>query len=510
MLKNSTSLNFLIIILLSLINFSSTKEAYITENTLIKLNEENLGIATHEFKYLPILFYSPSDPNCKNAIAEFEKASMKLRKENFVFGKIDSDVSSEIIRYFRVEAIPSIALFYLGKPEFYEGEKKEKEIIDWVLEKTKRDYNEIHSERDLEEFKKLYDISMVYCGKDSKIMREIILAERKMDNIPMGTIPEEEMIKSHAEKGHKDAKDFIILFTATEEKIYYLYNITSENIIDFYNLYSTPKVIEFSAQTSPILFSKRLNSLMIFSTRTQTQFEEMKTLLGKLWPKLNRKLKLFVSDINEGMSVRLSEYCGAKEKDLPIAYILEPIGQNPIKYRLQEKITEESLLKFASQWEKKEIKPFMKTEPEFVSNDGDVFNLVGTNYKKYVIENDKDVVVYFYAPWCEHCKNFYPRFERLARKLNKRNKNLLFAKMDATENDIEYFAVNKYPTIKFYPGNAKDKEPIHLSNKLGIVDMLDVIKSKAYHKINDENYDRNKEIELEKIDKENEQLNSDL
>ena len=40
--------------------------------------------------------------------------------------------------------------------------------------------------------------------------------------------------------------------------------------------------------------------------------------------------------------------------------------------------------------------------------------------------------------------------------------------------------------------------------------MLDVIKSKAYHKINDENYDRNKEIELEKIDKENEQLNSDL
>ena len=118
MLKKSTSLNFLIIILLSLINFSSSKEAYITENTLIKLNEENLGIATHEFKYLPILFYSPSDPNCKNAIAEFEKASMKLRKENFVFGKIDSDVSSEIIRYFRVEAIPSIALFYLGKPEF--------------------------------------------------------------------------------------------------------------------------------------------------------------------------------------------------------------------------------------------------------------------------------------------------------------------------------------------------------------------------------------------------------
>ena len=86
----------------------------------------------------------------------------------------------------------------------------------------------------------------------------------------------------------------------------------------------------------------------------------------------------------------------------------------------------------------------------------------------------------------------------------------MFAKKDATENDIEYFAINKYPTIKLYPGNEKHKEPIHINNKLSIVEMLDLIKSKAFHKINDDNYDRKKESELEKIDKENELLNSDL
>ena len=154
----------------------------------------------------------------------------------------------------------------------------------------------------------------------------------------------------------------------------------------------------------------------------------------------------------------------------------------------------------------------MKSEPEIKKedNDGEVFNLVGTSYKKDVIDNDKDVVVYFYAPWCEKCQHFYPRYERLARKLKKNNKKLMFAKMDATENDIEFFPVNRYPTIKFYPGNAKDKEPIHISNRLGIVDMLDVIKSKAFHQINDENYDRKKEIEREKIEKEEELLTSDL
>ena len=78
------------------------------------------------------------------------------------------------------------------------------------------------------------------------------------------------------------------------------------------------------------------------------------------------------------------------------------------------------------------------------------------------------------------------------------------------ENDIDYFSVSKYPTIKFYPGNQKDKNPIHIPNKLGIVDMLDLIKSKAFHKINDENYDRKKEIENEKIERESEFLTSDL
>lgn len=161
MIKKSTSLNYLIILIFSLISLSSCKGDYASENSVIKLNEDNLGIAMREFKYLTVLFYSSNDPNCLSVIPEFEKASMDLREENFVLGKIDSDVSTEIVRYFKVEAIPSIVFFHHGKNFFYEGEKKEKDIIKWVIEKTKREYNEIHNEKELEEFQKLYDINMI-------------------------------------------------------------------------------------------------------------------------------------------------------------------------------------------------------------------------------------------------------------------------------------------------------------------------------------------------------------
>ena len=48
---------------------------------------------------------------------------------------------------------------------------------------------------------------MVYYGKNEKAMREIILAERKIDDIPMGKIPEEKIIKSHAQPGHEEKRN---------------------------------------------------------------------------------------------------------------------------------------------------------------------------------------------------------------------------------------------------------------------------------------------------------------
>ena len=63
----STSLNLIIIniLLISLICTVLSKYDYISENLVLKLNEDNLGFAMHEFKYLTLLFYSSTDPNSK-------------------------------------------------------------------------------------------------------------------------------------------------------------------------------------------------------------------------------------------------------------------------------------------------------------------------------------------------------------------------------------------------------------------------------------------------------------
>jgi len=77
----------------------------------------------------------------------------------------------------------------------------------------------------------------------------------------------------------------------------------------------------------------------------------------------------------------------------------------------------------------------LKSEDIPEPNDEHVITLVGKNFDKEVIDNKKDVLVEFYAPWCGHCKTLAPKFEEAAKKL-ARNKNIVLAKIDATANEI--------------------------------------------------------------------------
>lgn len=70
------------------------------------------------------------------------------------------------------------------------------------------------------------------------------------------------------------------------------------------------------------------------------------------------------------------------------------------------------------------------------------------------MDNNKDVLVEFYAPWCGHCKQLAPKYEAAAQKL-KANPNIVIAKVDATANEVPGVNIRSFPTLKFWPGNKK-------------------------------------------------------
>ncbi|CAH1773742.1 unnamed protein product [Owenia fusiformis] len=81
----------------------------------------------------------------------------------------------------------------------------------------------------------------------------------------------------------------------------------------------------------------------------------------------------------------------------------------------------------------------------------DVIELTDSNFEKLVL-NSKDIwLVEFFAPWCGHCKNLAPEWQKAATELKGKVK---LGALDATvhQQTAGRYGVQGYPTIKMFQG----------------------------------------------------------
>ncbi|XP_013793250.2 protein disulfide-isomerase A3-like, partial [Limulus polyphemus] len=173
----------------------------------------------------------------------------------------------------------------------------------------------------------------------------------------------------------------------------------------------------------------------------------------KVAEKFKNKLNFAVSSKNE-FAGEMSEFDLTAKDDKPVFGARDEKGQ---KFRMEDEYSPENLEKFLQNLIDGNLKPHTKSEPIPESNDGPVKVAVGENFNELVVENDKDILVEFYAPWCGHCKKLAPTYEELGKELQNED-GVEIVKMDATANDVPpSFEVQGFPTLYWVPKNQKDK-----------------------------------------------------
>lgn len=206
----------------------------------------------------------------------------------------------------------------------------------------------------------------------------------------------------------------------------------------------------------------------------------------------NRVLKVakeFAGRINFAISAKddfqheINEYGYDYTGEKPLILARDAKNQ---KFIMKDEFSVESLQNFVSNLEDGKLEPYVKSEPIPESNDAPVKVAVGKNFQEIVIDNDKDTLVEFYAPWCGHCKKLAPVFDEVAEKLIKEDVSIV--KMDATANDVPPpFEVRGYPTLYWLPKNSKSN-PRPYQGGREVKDFIEFIAKEATNEL--KGYDR--------------------
>ncbi|TXT11633.1 uncharacterized protein COLE_02043 [Cutaneotrichosporon oleaginosum] len=84
--------------------------------------------------------------------------------------------------------------------------------------------------------------------------------------------------------------------------------------------------------------------------------------------------------------------------------------------------------------------------------------LDGRNFDD-VVDGSKNVLVAFTAPWCGHCKNMKPAYEKVALAFAP-EEDVIVAQVNADDMSNKHIAqryeVRSFPTIKFFPKGSKE------------------------------------------------------
>ena len=88
------------------------------------------------------------------------------------------------------------------------------------------------------------------------------------------------------------------------------------------------------------------------------------------------------------------------------------------------------------------------------TGDGKVLVLTKANYDEEIKKNEAGILVEFYAPWCGHCKQLEPEYNKQQEQLKEAKVTIPLQKVDATvESELQSKnGVQGYPTLKYFVG----------------------------------------------------------
>ncbi|KAF2204105.1 disulfide-isomeras-like protein [Delitschia confertaspora ATCC 74209] len=423
-------------------------------------------------------FFAPWCGHCKALAPEYETAATTLKEKDIALVKVDCTEEQDLCQEYGVEGYPTLKVFR-GTDNIspYGGQRKADAIVSYMTKQSLPAVSLITAST-VEEFKTADKVVLVaYFAADDKASNETFtaVANGLRDSYLFGATNDAALAASEG----VEMPGLVLYKSFDEGKDIFSEPFTKENIESFAKVSSIPLIGEVGPETYSGYMAAGIPLAYIFAETP----EERETLAKELKP-LAQKHKGVVNFATIDAKA-FGQHAGNLNLEIgkfPAFAIQRTDKNQKYPYDQTKAITEKDIGTFVEDFVAGKIEPSIKSEPIPEKQEGPVTVVVAKNYDELVLNNDKDVLLEFYAPWCGHCKALAPKYEELAALYasEELSKLVTVAKVDATANDVPD-EIQGFPTIKLFPAGKKDS-PVDYSGSRTVEDLIQFIKENGSHK----------------------------
>uniref|UniRef100_A0A3B4AFI5 Protein disulfide-isomerase n=1 Tax=Periophthalmus magnuspinnatus TaxID=409849 RepID=A0A3B4AFI5_9GOBI len=431
------------------------------EEDVLVLKKSNFDEALKAHPNILVEFYAPWCGHCKALAPEYAKAAGMLKAEGseIRLGKVDATEETEMAQEYGVRGYPTIKFFKGGEkssPKEYSAGRQADDIVNWLKKRTGPAVAALDGVTGAESLIADNEVAVIGFFKDPKSAdaQAFEKAAEAIDDIPFASTSDDAVYSKF-----EVAKDGVVLFKKFDEgRNTFDGELTKENLLAFVKANQLPLVIEFTEQTAPKIFGGDIKShILMFLPKGASDFQEKMDEFKKAAAGFKGKILFIFIDSDVDDNQRILEFFGLKKEECP-AIRLITLEDEMTKYKPEsDAITSEGITEFCTLFTEGKLKPHLMSQD--IPDDWDktpVKVLVGKNFEEVAFNPSKNVFVEFYAPWCGHCKQLAPIWDKLGEKY-KDNADIIVAKMDSTANEIEAVKVHSFPTLKFFPAGDDRK-----------------------------------------------------
>jgi protein disulfide-isomerase A1 len=391
-------------------------------------------------------------PRCKDVLPEYQKLRQQMEKEsNIPVVKIDCEEERDFCQRHKILSFPAIKMFKNSFSVDYRGSKTTEEMYTWVTQRKDTFIDRLDTMEEVDFFSK-ERISVLYLLSegDTEALNIFMNAAHQYLDVKFGYSYNQDIIDHFALKSNYS----LIFFRQFDEPVRYFVSssvIPHKRISAFINHLKYPKVLFYSKEVADKLFSERKASFLLFYQ--QEDCKEISAFRQLAIEKHGRALYFTLVDVDTEEGKKMLKMMGIRETEFPIVRIFKADPNGNLKFKVAD-LTYDGFKQAFDDYTHERLPRYYLSAPVPETNKGLVKTVVGSTFKKMVLDPQEYILIQAYSPDCSSCKTIGNTFNKLAKNL-KDKQNLIFLKMDATENEHISFTVTDYPTIGFFLPRVK-------------------------------------------------------